>query len=135
MEYFEMYEENGKITKIKFAFDRVTAAGYEDYQYSYDIDVKEHGTASIDDEYFNDYQMTQAHEELKAAMESAAEATSYSVTYDDGYDTYTLYYTPDGIYYEIDGEGNGYVLRPDGKVWRYFCEPEGDYFEFDESEL
>ncbi len=134
MEYFEMYEENAEITKIKFAFDRVTELDwYEDYQYCYDIDVKEHGTASIDDEYFGDYPMTEAHDELKAAMESAAEATSYSVTYDDGYDNYTLYYTKDGIYYEMYGEGNGYVARPDGKVWSYVCESDGDYFEFDEA--
>ena len=131
MEYFEMYEENGKISKIKFAFDRVTKAGYEDYQYSYDLDIKEHGTASIDDEYFNDYPMTEAHDELKAAMESAAAETSYSVQYESEAHSFTLDFCENGVYINEKGEERGYAARPDGNIWSFYHSPADQKFEFD----
>lgn len=122
VESFVMYEENNKITSLEFSFERNTYdfGGYaEDSQMFFKLNVLEHGTASIDVEYFKDYTLTTGHETLKNALETASNANSYTVKAIGDSLQYTLYYTPNGIYVD-DGESKfGYIERPDGNIWSF----------------
>lgn len=131
--YFELYEDNGAIVNLKFAFARFTLLTQAtDYQLLYDLNVKEHGTASIDDEYFKDYPTTEAHDELKAALQNAANAKSYIVKYENGDTVYTLYYTENGIYIDEAGNERGFAERPDGIIWSYKYDADTKQVKFDE---
>lgn len=132
VESFTLYEENGVFVRLECALARMTYEPYEDMQYFFDLDIKEHGTAAItDEEYFGNYILTDGHATLKQAMEKASQAKNYTVKYQTENEEYTLYYTENGIYIDEEGNARGYVPRPDGNLWKYFYDPDDSSFEFD----
>ena len=130
---FVMHEENGKITSIEFSFVRNSLIEWgEDSQYFFELNVKDRGTASIDEEYFENYKLTAEHRAIKAALTAASEAESYTVSVKGGELDYTLYYTPDGIYIDEKENECGYAVRPDGNIWSYVYDTDTKAVEFEE---
>lgn len=132
VESFTLYEENGVFVRFECALERITAGTWTDEQYFFDFDISEHGTAAItDEEYFQNYVLTENHKTLKSAMEEASKAKNYTVKYQTENEEYTLYYTENGIYIDEQGKERGYVARPDGQLWKYYYDPENRSFDFD----
>ena len=120
VESFVMTEKDGKITNIEIAYETlVDQEAGEEYQIVARIEVSEHGNAVINSEYFADYELTPEHEELKKALQEAAKAENYTVTYQDSEQEYVAYYTPEGIYIDSDSTDGGYFVRNDNSIWRY----------------
>ena len=134
---FTVTVKDGKAESVRIVTDKIyRLVDSEDYYVStYDFTVSEHGTASVDPFKLNPYPHNAAHDVLQAALNKAAEKTSYSVRHQGhevGYEEpeggetrpgygdtdYKVYVTEDMVYDSYVGEEHGFKLI-DGYVYPF----------------
>lgn len=123
IENVELYDIDGEAVRVAVILPRVQSGKWIDYQTVYTFEVTGRGEV-IPDEWFQTYQATAAHSELTSALQAAAQADSYKavcrVEEDGGKPyTYNIYYTPQGIYQDLEGQQQGWFVRADGVVWGF----------------
>ncbi len=124
---FKVVVENGVAVKLHIVTERIKpSAASETYVSTYDFDLSEHGTASVDTLYTQPYPHTADHDALLAALTTASEKAAYTVRHQGhevgyvepeggetrpGYgDTdYKVYVNEQMIYDSYKGEEHGYV--------------------------
>ncbi|HAT83487.1 MAG TPA: hypothetical protein DE061_02595 [Clostridiales bacterium] len=124
---FKVIVENGAAVKLHIVTERIQpSAASETYVSTYDFNLSEHGTASVDTLYTQPYPHTADHDVLLAALTTASEKTAYTVRHQGhevgyvepeggetrpGYgDTdYKVYVNEQMIYDSYTGEKHGYV--------------------------
>ncbi len=113
---FEIQVEDGKAKKLIYTTDYQNDNNLT-YYVGGDIDIT--GGVSLPAEYVHDYP---EQPELKAALEKAAAATSYTVdqTVEGSDEHVKAYFKDDLVWVEQPGDNSyGYVVRPDGNAWRF----------------
>lgn len=124
---FKVVVENGVAVKLHIVTERIQpSAASETYVSTYDFDLSEHGTASVDTLYTQPYPHTADHDTLLAALTTASEKTAYTVRHQghevgyvepDGGETrpgygdtdYKVYVNEQMIYDSYKDEEHGYV--------------------------
>lgn len=124
---FKVIVENGVAVKLHIVTERIQpSAASETYVSTYDFDLSEHGTASVDTLYTQPYPHTADHDALLAALTTASEKTAYTVRHQghevgyvepDGGETrpgygdtdYKVYVNEQMIYDSYKDEEHGYV--------------------------
>ncbi len=133
------YEENVTKFKVTVVSDQAVSLSincydeYFDLQRVYNFDVTNQGTAHIPQYWLENYPETEAHDVLREALQRASLAKSYTVNYHSeeyGQEDldYQLFYTENGIYENLTDWENGYVERPDGNVWAFYLNDEGEFY-------
>ncbi len=137
IEYLHIIQENGVFTQLEIKTKRVTNLdNYIDFEYEYIYDIKEIGTAQVNEEWLNDYVLTAEHETLKQALTAAASAKSYTVLEErternvESEDVVgKIYVTEDAIYEDVVGWENGYVAL-NGLVYPFDYDSETQEFTY-----
>lgn len=124
---FKVVVENGVAVKLHIVTERIQpSAASETYVSTYDFDLSEHGTASVDTLYTQPYPHTADHDALLAALTTASEKAAYTVRHQghevgyvepDGGETrpgygdtdYKVYVNEQMIYDSYKDEEHGYV--------------------------
>lgn len=124
---FKVVVENGVAVKLHIVTERIQpSSASETYVSTYDFDLSEHGTASVDTLYTQPYPHTADHDALLAALTTASEKTAYTVRHQghevgyvepDGGETrpgygdtdYKVYVNEQMIYDSYKNEEHGYV--------------------------
>lgn len=124
---FKVIVQNGVAVKLHIVTERIQpSAESETYFSTYDFDLSEHGTASVDTIYTQPYPHTADHDALLAALTAASQKTAYTVRHQGhevgyvepeggetrpGYgDTdYKVYVNEQMIYDSYKDEEHGYV--------------------------
>lgn len=124
---FKVVVENGVAVKLHIVTERIQpSSASETYVSTYDFDLSEHGTASIDTLYTQPYPHTADHDALLAALTTASEKAAYTVRHQghevgyvepDGGETrpgygdtdYKVYVNEQMIYDSYKDEEHGYV--------------------------
>ena len=124
---FKVIAENGIAVKLHIVTERIQpSAESETYVSTYDLDLSEHATASVDTIYTQPYPHTADHDTLLAALTAASQKTAYTVRHQGhevGYvepeggetrpgfgDTdYKVYVNEQMIYDSYKDEEHGYV--------------------------
>lgn len=124
---FKVVAENGIAVKLHIVTERIKPSeASETYVSTYDFDLSEHGTASVDTLYTQPYPHTADHDALLAALTTASEKAAYTVRHQGhevgyvepeggetrpGYgDTdYKVYVNEQMIYDSYKDEEHGYV--------------------------
>ena len=124
---FKVVVENGVAVKLHIVTERIQpSSASETYVSTYDFDLSEHGTASVDTLYTQPYPHTADHDTLLAALTTASEKTAYTVRHQghevgyvepDGGETrpgygdtdYKVYVNEQMIYDSYKDEEHGYV--------------------------
>lgn len=112
---FEIQVEDGKAKKLIYTTDYQHDNG-STYYVGGDIDIT--GGVSLPAEYVHDYP---DQPELKAALEKAAAATSYTVdqTVEGSDEHVKAYFKDDLVWVDQPDDAYGYVVRPDRNAWRF----------------
>lgn len=124
---FEVIVNDGVAVKLHIVTERIKPSeASETYVSTYDFDLSEHGTASVDTLYTQPYPHTADHDTLLAALTAASQKTAYTVRHQGhevGYvepeggetrpgfgDTdYKVYVNEQMVYDSYAGEEHGYV--------------------------
>lgn len=124
---FKVVVENGVAVKLHIVTERIKPSeASETYVSTYDFDLSEHGTASVDTLYTQPYPHTADHDALLAALTTASEKAAYTVRHQghevgyvepDGGETrpgygdtdYKVYVNEQMIYDSYKDEEHGYV--------------------------
>lgn len=124
---FKVVVENGVAVKLHIITERIQpSSASETYVSTYDFDLSEHGTASVDTLYTQPYPHTADHDALLAALTTASEKAAYTVRHQghevgyvepDGGETrpgygdtdYKVYVNEQMIYDSYKDEEHGYV--------------------------
>lgn len=124
---FEVIVNDGVAVKLHIVTERIKPSeASETYVSTYDFDLSEHGTASVDTLYTQPYPHTADHDTLLAALTAASKKTAYTVRHQGhevGYvepeggetrpgfgDTdYKVYVNEQMVYDSYAGEEHGYV--------------------------
>lgn len=124
---FKVVVENGVAVKLHIVTERIKPSeASETYVSTYDFDLSEHGTASVDTLYTQPYPHNADHDALLAALTTASEKAAYTVRHQghevgyvepDGGETrpgygdtdYKVYVNEQMIYDSYKGEEHGYV--------------------------
>lgn len=133
---FTITVENGVATKLHIVTERIQpSSASETYVSTYDFDLSEHGTASVDTLYTQPYPHTADHDVLASALQAASEKAAYTVRHQGhevgykepeggetrpGYgDTdYNVYVNEQMVYDSYKDEEHGYVAL-DGYVYPF----------------
>lgn len=133
---FTITVENGVATKLHIVTERIQpSSASETYVSTYDFDLSEHGTASVDTLYTQPYPHTADHDVLASALQAASEKAAYTVRHQGhevgykepeggetrpGYgDTdYKVYVNEQMVYDSYKDEEHGYVAL-DGYVYPF----------------
>lgn len=133
---FTITVENGVATKLHIVTERIQpSSASETYVSTYDLDLSEHGTASVDTLYTQPYPHTADHDVLASALQAASEKAAYTVRHQGhevgykepeggetrpGYgDTdYKVYVNEQMVYDSYKNEEHGYVAL-DGYVYPF----------------
>ena len=124
---FEVIVNDGVAVKLHIVTERIKPSeASETYVSTYDFDLSEHGTASVDTLYTQPYPHTADHDTLLAALTAASKKTAYTVRHQghevgyvepDGGETrpgfgdtdYKVYVNEQMVYDSYAGEEHGYV--------------------------
>lgn len=133
---FTITVENGVATKLHIVTERIQpSSASETYVSTYDFDLSEHGTASVDTLYTQPYPHTADHDVLASALQAASKKAAYTVRHQGhevgykepeggetrpGYgDTdYNVYVNEQMVYDSYKDEEHGYVAL-DGYVYPF----------------
>lgn len=124
---FKVIVNDGVAVKLHIVTERIKPSeASETYVSTYDFDLSEHGTASVDTLYTQPYPHTADHDTLLAALTAASQKTAYTVRHQghevgyvepDGGETrpgfgdtdYKVYVNEQMVYDSYAGEEHGYV--------------------------
>lgn len=124
---FKVIVNDGVAVKLHIVTERIKPSeASETYVSTYDFDLSEHGTASVDTLYTQPYPHTADHDTLLAALTAASQKTAYTVRHQghevgyvepEGSETrpgfgdtdYKVYVNEQMVYDSYAGEEHGYV--------------------------
>lgn len=113
---FDITVDNGKVTKIHIATDRIKRGADSYYTAVYNFTLSDWGTAEVDADKISPYATKAEHTALANALKAAKAAKNYTVhLYDVNYGhediEYNIYVTETAIYEDNEGWESGYVEK------------------------